>query len=61
MWTGPGRDDGRTVVYDVSRFPDRERLNGPGELLTRLLPLSHMTSVLSTGEQWTPISSSHDL
>lgn len=32
------------------------RLNGPGELLTTLLPPSHMTSVLSTGGQWTPIS-----
>ena len=32
------------------------RVNGPGELLTTLLPPSHMTSVLSTGGQWTPIS-----
>jgi hypothetical protein len=32
------------------------RLNGPGELLTTLLPPSHMISVLSTGGQWTPIS-----
>jgi hypothetical protein len=32
------------------------RLNGPGELLTKVLPLSHITSVFSTGGQWTPIS-----